>query len=67
MTTVQANRETCQGYGNCVIAAGGHFDIDGDGLVVVLKASAESDADIEAIRRAAYDCPTSSITVDDPH
>jgi ferredoxin len=67
MTTVQANRDTCQGYGNCVIAASDHFDIDDDGLVVVLNDSTATEADLEAVRRAAYDCPTSSITVDDTH
>jgi len=39
------------------------FDLDDDGLVV-LKRDQVVDGELEAARRAAYDCPTDSITVD---
>jgi len=65
MTKIKVNRDTCQGYGNCVIAFPAAFDLDDDGLVV-LKRDSINGADgeeAEALRRAAYDCPTESITV----
>jgi ferredoxin len=61
MTTIRVNRETCQGYGNCVIAFPGAFDIDDEGLVV-LKRDQAGDNEREQLRKAAYDCPTESIT-----
>jgi ferredoxin len=63
VSTIRANRETCQGHGNCVLAFPGGFDLDDDGLVV-LKRDRVEDGEVEAARRAAYDCPTDSITVD---
>lgn len=37
MSTVKADLSLCQGYANCVVAAGDYFDIDDDGKVVLLK------------------------------
>jgi ferredoxin len=62
MTTIRANRETCQGHGNCVLAFPDVFDLDDDGLVVLTRDQV-ADGELEAARRAAYDCPTDSITV----
>jgi ferredoxin len=59
---VHIERTTCEGYGNCVSACPDIFDLDDDGLVV-LDESAAAVAPLEALRRAAYDCPTESITV----
>jgi ferredoxin len=61
---VKVNRETCRGYGNCVLVAGHVFDLDDDGLVVIEREELE-DSDAGAIRRAAYDCPTSSIAFEE--
>jgi ferredoxin len=61
MIRVEVNRTTCNGYGNCVLAADSIFDLDDDGRVV-LKQPAVDEAQLEAVRRAAYDCPTDSIT-----
>jgi ferredoxin len=62
MIRVEANRETCSGYGNCVVAAESIFDLDDEGLVV-LKQPVVGDELLRAARQAAYDCPTDSITV----
>lgn len=62
MIRIEANRATCSGYGNCVIAAETIFDLDDDGLVV-LKESVVGEEHLRAARQAAYDCPTDSITV----
>ncbi|POY09688.1 ferredoxin, partial [Mycobacterium kansasii] len=37
MTTLKADRGACQGYANCVAAAEDYFDVDDDGVVVLLK------------------------------
>jgi len=62
MAKVHVERSTCEGYGNCVTACPDIFDLDDDG-VVVLDAGAAESASLDDLRRAAYDCPTSSITV----
>ena len=64
MSTIKADRGTCQGYGNCVIAFPAAFDVDDEGLVVV-KQDHVGDGELEAAHRAAYDCPTDSIKVDE--
>jgi len=61
MIQITINRETCNGYGNCVLAAPAIFDVDDDGLVV-LNTDAVDAAQLELLRRAAYDCPTDSIS-----
>jgi ferredoxin len=60
MIRIQVNRETCNGYGNCVIAAESIFDLDDEGLVT-LKQSEVGDEHLADIQRAVYDCPTDSI------
>jgi 3-phenylpropionate/trans-cinnamate dioxygenase ferredoxin reductase subunit len=60
---VRVNRATCRGYGNCVLAAADVFELDDDGLVVLL----EDDVDAErakSVERAIYDCPTDSIALE---
>jgi ferredoxin len=58
---VVANQDTCEGFGVCVLAAEEVFDLD-DGGTVVVKAELVDDALLEKVRRAAYDCPTDSIS-----
>ena len=62
MTKIKVNRDTCQGHGNCVMAYPAAFDLDDDALVVLKRDSADN-ADSEALRKAAYNCPTQSITI----
>jgi ferredoxin len=62
MVKVLANRESCRGYGNCLIAAPAVFDVDEQGLVIVLKDEVADD-ELGPTERAAYDCPTNSITL----
>jgi ferredoxin len=57
---IRVNRDTCRGYGNCVLVAEHLFDLDDDGLVVVERDEVD-DAEVGALRRAVYDCPTDSI------
>lgn len=58
---VEINRDTCQGYGNCVLVAPELFDLDDEGLATLRVARVDEDA-LEDVRKAAYDCPTASIS-----
>jgi ferredoxin len=63
MPVVKADHGQCQGYGNCVAAAEDTFDLDDDGVVVVLHAEVP-EADRARIEAAARSCPVSALTVD---
>lgn len=63
MPTIRVNRDTCEGYGNCVLACPGVFDIDDEGLVV-FDSDAAAAASLDDVRRGAYDCPTESIVIE---
>ncbi|WP_433471275.1 ferredoxin [Saccharomonospora azurea] len=64
MTVVKADLEACQGYANCVVGAEDVFDIDDDGLVVVLR-SAIDDTDRARVEAAARSCPVNALVVED--
>lgn len=62
MATLKADRGMCQGYANCVAAAEDYFDIDDDGVVVLLKTDiAESDR--TRVEEAVRSCPVSALRV----
>jgi ferredoxin len=58
---IRVDRETCQGYGNCMLVAPDLFDLDGDGLAFP-KTAGVDDAHLAEVRKAVYDCPTDSIS-----
>jgi ferredoxin len=60
--TVDLNR--CQGYGNCVSAAPGVFDLDDSGLVVLLKDDV-GDEELAAVRQAVGLCPVAAIALEE--
>lgn len=63
MIEVHADREKCQGYANCIMAAPDIFDVDDDGLVVVLRDeidNSERDHTDEAVRS----CPVAALRLD---
>ena len=62
MITVKADRDVCQGHGNCVLADAALFDIDDEGLVV-LGSETFGPEQLAAARRAAYDFPSEAITI----
>lgn len=64
MTVVTADLSVCQGYGNCVIAADDHFDLDDSGVVVLLKATV-ADADRERVGQAVRSCPVAALALRD--
>ena len=57
---IRIDRDTCMGSGNCAFWAPGVFDLDDDGIAVVLDPTA---ADDDKIVTAAQGCPTQAISV----
>lgn len=64
MAVVKADLEACQGYANCIIGADDIFDIDDDGVVVVLRNEIE-ESDRVRVDAAARSCPVSALVVED--
>lgn len=64
MPVVRANIEACQGYANCVVAADDYFDIDDDGVVVLLKTEVP-ESERARVEEAARSCPVSALVVED--
>lgn len=57
---IEINRDACMGSGNCGFWAPGVFDLDDDGIAVVIDPEA---ADEEKIVLAGQGCPTQAITI----
>jgi len=55
------DRDVCMGSGNCVFWAPGVFDLDDDGIAVVVGDATGRD---DEVRKAAANCPTSAIRID---
>lgn len=64
MAIVKADLALCQGYANCVVAAGDVYDLDDDGVVVLLKARVD-DTDRQRVEAAAKSCPASALWLED--
>jgi 3-phenylpropionate/trans-cinnamate dioxygenase ferredoxin reductase subunit len=64
MATLKADLGVCQGYANCVAAAEDYFDIDDDGVVVLLKTEVP-ESDHARVVEAARTCPVSALRVED--
>ena len=57
---IRIDREKCMGSGNCSFWAPGTFDLDDEGVALVVDP--EGDSDEKAVL-AAQGCPTQAITV----
>lgn len=64
MPEISADRSRCQGWANCVAAADDVFDIDDDGLVVLLRTSIP-ESDRARIDEVAHRCPVAALSVTD--
>ncbi|MFF0450319.1 ferredoxin [Streptomyces sp. NPDC004609] len=64
MAVIRAALGACQGYANCVVGADDYYDIDDDGIVVVLRAEVP-EADRKRVEEAARSCPVSALEVTD--
>ena len=59
---ISIDREKCMGSGNCSFWAPGVFDLDDDGIAVVVDATAMDD---DKIVLAGQGCPTQAIAIFD--
>ena len=57
---IRIDRELCMGSGNCSFWAPAVFDLDDDGIAVVLDPNAQPE---DKIVLAAQGCPTQAISV----
>lgn len=57
---IKIDRETCMGSGNCQFWAPNVFDLDDEGVAVVVDGSGDPQ---DKIVNAARGCPTQAITV----
>jgi ferredoxin len=57
---IRIDRETCMGSGNCQFWAPGVFDLDDDGIAIVVDPEAQPE---DKILLAAQGCPTQAIRV----
>jgi ferredoxin len=57
---IKIDREACMGSGNCSFWAPGVFDLDDDGIAIVIDPAGAPD---EKIVLAAQGCPTQAIAV----
>lgn len=64
MPVLKADKDTCQGYANCVESAPEAFDIDDDGVVVLRKVQV-SDEERGELEEAVLSCPTAALSIED--
>lgn len=57
---VEIDRDVCMGSGNCTYEAPGVFDLDDDGVAVVVDVTAAPE---DSVAAAAEGCPTHAITI----
>lgn len=58
--SIEINREVCMGSGNCSFWAPAVFDLDDDGVAIVIDADGDTE---EKVILAAQGCPTQAISV----
>ncbi|MBA3409326.1 MAG: ferredoxin [Geodermatophilaceae bacterium] len=64
MAVVNADFGVCQGYANCVMTAPEVYDIDDDGVVVLLKEEI-SEEERAKVQEAVNSCPVSALSIED--
>ena len=64
MPVLKADFGACQGYANCVDAAPDVYDIDDDGIVVLLREEI-TEEERPRIEEAARSCPVNALTIED--
>ena len=64
MTRVDVDRDRCVGSGACEALASAVFEVDDDGVLVVLRSEPGED-DLPDVRDAVKACPTRALALDD--
>lgn len=62
MIRIQADMALCQGYGNCVIDAEDVFDVDDDGMVIVLRSTVPG-GERKRVEAAVRSCPVAALSL----
>jgi len=60
MMRIEVNREVCMGSGNCLFWAPGVFDLDDEGIAIVVDPTGAPE---DKILLAVDGCPTRAITI----
>ncbi|SFO28427.1 Ferredoxin [Pseudonocardia ammonioxydans] len=63
MLNVGADYDKCEGYANCILAAPDVFDVNDDGVVVVLRDAVE-ESERERVGESVRACPVSALKLD---
>jgi ferredoxin len=58
---VHLDADLCNGYGNCVMAAPGVFDLDQETNIAHVRPGRIADSDLAAAQEAEADCPARAI------
>ena len=58
--SIEINRDVCMGSGNCSFWAPGVFDLDDDGIAIVVDPEGEPE---DKIVLAGQGCPTQAISI----
>ena len=58
--SIEINREVCMGSGNCSFWAPAVFDLDDDGIAIVIDSEGDTE---DKVILAAQGCPTQAIAV----
>lgn len=64
MPHLSADFPACQGYGNCITGASDVYDLDDDGVVVLLVDEIP-ESDRVRVEEAARSCPVNALVVSD--
>jgi ferredoxin len=64
MPKLTADFGACQGYANCVDAAPEVYDIDDDGVVVLIRQEI-TEEERPRIEEAARSCPVNALTIEE--
>jgi sulfite reductase beta subunit-like hemoprotein len=63
MPRIDADRAACQGHAVCIAMADDVFDIDDDGVVIVVRATVDA-GELERVRPAVLGCPVAALRID---
>jgi len=64
VATLKADLNVCQGYANCVVAAGDYFDLSDEGKVQLLKVEI-AEEDRVRVEHAVRSCPVSALSIEE--